>query len=87
MEKVYLLGHSYDVAYEGNMYTETKTIGIYSTREKAEEVAERYQHIQGFNKYPASCFVIDTYDLDKDHWTEGFMTWEEIEGYQAENGI
>jgi len=78
MDKVYLLQHSYEVIYEGASFDETKLIGIYSSREKAEEVVERYKKITGFNKYPSSCFYIADYELDQDNWTEGFVGSDEI---------
>jgi len=78
MDKVYLLQHSYEVIYEGVSFDETKTIGIYSSKEKAEEVVQRYKCISGFDKYPLSCFYIDGYELNQDNWKEGFVKGYEI---------
>jgi len=78
MGHVYLLQHSYEVVYEGASFDETKVLGIYSTREEAEAAVERYKGITGFNKYPLSCFHIDDYELNQDHWTEGFVGSDEI---------
>ena len=78
MEKVYLLQHSYEINYEGISFNNTKIIGIYSTKEKAEDVVQRYKNIQGFNKYPISCFYIDEYQLDENQWTEGFVGSDEL---------
>lgn len=78
MDKVYLLQHSYEVVYEGESFDETKIIGIYTTKENAEEVVRRYKSIVGFDKYPLSCFNIDVYELNQDHWKEGFVKSDEI---------
>jgi len=71
-EKAYLLQHSYE---DDDGCEETKIIGIFSTEEKAKEVAQVYRTIEGFSRYP-DCFFIDAYELDKQFWTEGFITIE-----------
>lgn len=70
MASVFLLQHSYEV----NEYEETKLIGIYSTREKAEETVRQYKTLPGFRDYPDDCFYIDEYQIDKNHWQEGFLS-------------
>lgn len=67
MASVFLLQHSYEI----DEAEETKIIGIYSSRNKAEQVVEKYKNIQGFNDYP-DCFFVDQYTIDKDNW-EGFI--------------
>ena len=75
--KVYLLQHKYDYEiYEGIMTTNGKLIGIYSSRQNAEKVKEQYKSKKGFNRCPESCFLINEYVLNEDHWTEGFITLE-----------
>ncbi|GGG70308.1 DUF7336 domain-containing protein [Paenibacillus radicis (ex Gao et al. 2016)] len=54
------------------MYNETKLIGVYSSKEIAESVVERYKRLPGFKDYLDS-FYISEYEIDKDHWTEGFI--------------
>lgn len=79
MNKVFLLQHSYEVGE----FDETKLIGIYSSKEKAESTVERFKHLSGFKDYPHECFYIDEIEIDKDHWTEGFIKWEEaLEGFE-----
>ena len=68
----FLLLHSYEVSYYGKLFDETKIIGIYSSREKAEAVKKKYASIQGFDKYPVTCFYISEYTVDEDDWKEGF---------------
>lgn len=76
-EYVYLLRHTYEYGEE-NEHEETKIIGIYSTREKAEDVVKKFKLLPGFKDYPEECFVICEYKIDKDkEWTEGFIKWEE----------
>ncbi len=76
MKVVYVLQHSYEIGEEGE-FDETKLIGIYSSKEKAEKVIEIYKALPGFKEYPISCFHIDKYEIDKDHWSEGFINWDE----------
>lgn len=71
MKSVFLLQHS----YEQGECEETKIIGIYSTRKKAEETIEKFKGVTGFKDYPDS-FYIDEYELDEDNWVEGFVTMD-----------
>ncbi|MFN8395022.1 MAG: hypothetical protein U0176_10275 [Bacteroidia bacterium] len=69
MESVFIVHHSYE---QGDC-EETKLIGIYSSRLKAEEAVERLRLQPGFKRMPEH-FSIDCYQLDEDHWTEGFAS-------------
>lgn len=74
--KVYLLQNSYEYEiYEGIKTEETKIIGIYDSEQKAEEVKKQYKIKKGFNRFSEDCFCIDEFELNQDHWTEGFITW------------
>lgn len=75
MKTVFLLQHSYEV----NEIEYTKVIGIYSTRNKAQEVISTYKELPGFKEYPED-FYIDEYHLDKNEWEEGFLGSAELEG-------
>jgi len=66
---VFILWHSRPVDGDD---TEDKLLGVYSSRERAVERAERAKHTAGFRDYPED-FVISEYQLDTDHWTEGFQ--------------
>jgi homoserine kinase type II len=70
MKSVFILQH---VRQDGPDDEDEKIIGIYSTKENAEKTIEKYKKkdLPGFKDYPDS-FYIDEYELDKDHWTEGF---------------
>lgn len=72
MKVVYILEHSYEVG-EDREFDEVKMIGVYSSKEKAEKTIARYRMLSGFKDYPVSCFYISKYEIDKDHWTEGFI--------------
>ncbi|MEY2465888.1 MAG: hypothetical protein QOD03_409 [Verrucomicrobiota bacterium] len=69
--KVFLVHHSYEVEPCG--HDETKLIGIYSTRQSAEAAIERLSIQPGFRDKP-EYFSIDEYAIDKDNWTEGYIT-------------
>ena len=54
---------------------DVKLIGIYSSEASAQRAIERLSSQPGFRKYLEG-FDIGCYELDKDHWTEGFLsTW------------
>lgn len=67
MKSVFLLQHGYEAGeIEG-----TKIIGIFSSRETAEQMRIKYKSLPGFKNYPDS-FFIDEYTIDKSYWEEGF---------------
>ena len=66
---VYLITHE----YERDGQDHSKIIGIYSTMETAEAAVQRARQRPGFRDYPDG-FVIDRCTVDKDEWTEGFVT-------------
>lgn len=73
MTEVFLLQHSYEKEIEGILLEETKTIGIYSSHEKAELAVEEYKKLPGFKDYP-DAFYIGRYQLDKGFWVDGFIS-------------
>jgi hypothetical protein len=66
---VFVLQHSYE---SSNEVEEVKFIGVYSTMEKAVEAIARLKALPGFSAHPDG-FVVDTYQLDEDQWTSGFV--------------
>lgn len=68
--RVYVVQH---VAREDTLDEDVKFIGVYSSREKAERVVEKFKVKQGFSDFPDG-FCIDAYRIDQDHWAEGFIT-------------
>ena len=74
MRKLYLLIHAYEFCDR----METKFLGIYSARKKAQAAKKRYYSLEGFCRYPESCFSILPFDLDQDKWLGGFVSTDEI---------
>ncbi|HHX58141.1 MAG TPA: hypothetical protein GX710_09010 [Clostridiales bacterium] len=79
MYYVYLVQHSRPIVNdeynESDDVYDTKIIGIYSTKEKANIVIKRYKTLEGFCDYPNN-FYIDKYNIDEENWKEGFITPE-----------
>jgi hypothetical protein len=70
MKEVYVLHHSHDLESEE---TDIKLIGVYSTKEKAKRAISKLSVQPGF-KDTREGFNIDRYEIDKEHWEEGFIT-------------
>jgi hypothetical protein len=70
MSAVYLVHHAYEDAAGCD---EVKLIGAYSSESAANAAVERLRKQPGFRDRPND-FHIEAYDLDKDHWTEGYVT-------------
>ena len=48
-------------------------IGVYTTEEEAKAAIERLKHKPGFVSARGG-FQIHPYEVNRDHWTEGFIT-------------
>jgi hypothetical protein len=70
MPSVFVLQHVHSTEDD---LEDVKFIGVYSSREKAQAAMERLGHAPGFSDAPDG-FHIDEYDLDRDHWVEGYVT-------------
>jgi homoserine kinase type II len=70
MHYVYIVQHVH-VQYDAS--EEVKLIGAYSSGERAEEAVSRLRQQPGFSE-TATGFEIERYEVDKDHWCEGFFT-------------
>lgn len=73
MEYVYLLEHSYE-ALDG--HDEFKLIGVYSSPETAQAAIRRLETQPGFKDRPEA-FQMNRYEIDKDHWEEGYISAKE----------
>jgi len=73
-QKIYVLQHSYDYG-EDNEHEETKFIGVYSSVEQAKGAINRLKEQEGFRSFSTDCFYIDEYQIDKDQWVEGFISY------------
>jgi hypothetical protein len=67
---VYLLWH---VRVDDQYADDAKLIGAYRSRESADPAVLRVKGQPGFRDHPEG-FEVSAYPLDKDHWTEGFVT-------------
>jgi len=50
-----------------------KLIGVYRVQADAQAAIERLRNKPGFVTFPDG-FHIDRYELNRDHWTEGYVT-------------
>ena len=81
MKSVFVVHHVHELP--GGV-EDVKLIGVYRTLSAARAAVDRLATQPGFSKYPNTVergetgesqgFYIDEYGLDKDHWTEGFVT-------------
>jgi hypothetical protein len=69
MTTAFVLLHSYEL----DECDETKLIGVYSSRAAAEVAIDRLRQQPGFRERPDD-FHIDEYQVDRDHWVEGFVS-------------
>lgn len=81
MDSVFVVQHSHVFP---NGVEDTKTIGVYRTHSAAMFAVDRLSSQPGFAEHPnvidastsfeESGFYISEYQLDQDHWVEGFVT-------------
>lgn len=69
MTNVFLLWH---VRADDPYKEDAKLIGVYASCLLAEEASRRLGSQPGFVDYPAG-FEISDYEINKDHWSEGFV--------------
>jgi hypothetical protein len=53
--------------------TDDKLVGVYSSAAEAEAAKMRKLQFEGFRDYP-DCFQASKMEVDKDAWSEGFVT-------------
>jgi len=73
MNTVFYLAHEW---YDGE-YDYVTDIAVYSTLGKAEKALCKFKNHEKFKEHPEG-FSIDEYDIDEDHWTEGFFKASEM---------
>jgi hypothetical protein len=71
-QSVFLLRHEREVEELEHIIV----LGVYSTRQAAEEAQEYFRTQRGFRDYPDG-FVLQETLLDQHMWSEGFVTWSE----------
>jgi hypothetical protein len=72
MTHVYVLQHVH-AALNGE--EDLKLIGVYVTEVDAQAAVSRLSQQPGFREHREG-FHISRYELNKDHWTEGFIGWD-----------
>jgi hypothetical protein len=77
MKIVYLLEHVYELHGE----EEVKFIGVFSSREFADNALKNLNKKPGFSRLPIECFQIYEIKLNEYSWKEGFFTYGE--GYEC----
>ena len=70
MTSVFVLQHVHEMADGAE---NVKFIGVYSSRQKAQEAVKRLSGVPGFSEAPDG-FHVDEYRLDEDQWVEGYVT-------------
>jgi len=69
MDAVFLLWHTHRLRDEDD----DKLIGVYRTEQDAKAAVQRLSSKPGFINTPEG-FHVDSYELNKDHWTDGYFT-------------
>lgn len=72
MDKVYLMHH---IRSDDEYGDSAKLIGVYRSENIARSAISRLKGQPGFRDHPNG-FQIEAYELDKDHWVEGFVLVE-----------
>ncbi len=70
MASVFLLHH---ISRKDQPDEDVKFIGVYSSKTRAEDAVKRLSRHPGFSEQRQG-FEINEYELDRDHWEEGFIT-------------
>ncbi len=68
--RVYLLWHTHP---KPDGEEDEKLLGVYSSRERASARVEEAKRLPGFVDAPDG-FLVDEYEVDADHWTDGYAT-------------
>ncbi|MFD0362806.1 hypothetical protein ACFQZZ_15285 [Nocardia sp. GCM10030253] len=74
MESLFLLEHVRPV---GDDADDRKRIGIYESEADARNAVDRLRTQPGFCDYPDN-FVVQSYEIDKNYWTEGYDNSNEV---------
>jgi hypothetical protein len=77
MTHVYVVQHVH-TAQDGEKEEDVKFIGVYRTRQDAKAAVDRLRLQPGFRDHPNG-FEVTEYELNKDHWVEGFISWKEAQ--------
>jgi hypothetical protein len=70
MDSVFIVWHVHRIVDDQE---DEKLLGVYRTEQDATAAIARAREKPGFRDCPDG-FAIDAYELNKDHWAEGFVT-------------
>jgi hypothetical protein len=70
VNRVFLVTHTHELS---GGEEDDKLIGVYSSEENADAAIVRASRLPGFREH-SDGFHVDSYVVDADHWTEGFIT-------------
>ena len=74
VKRVFILWHHYRDDPDDD---DAKLLGVYSSKELAEDRRDRkYRQLPGFSRDEGE-FTIDPYEIDEDHWNDGFFRTDE----------
>ena len=73
MPHVFVVQHLYE---DSEDQEHVRMIGTYTTEDDARAAVERLRLRPGFCDYTDG-FSVDRYELNADHWTEGFISWSD----------
>ncbi|UGT53130.1 DUF7336 domain-containing protein [Nocardia asteroides] len=68
MAEIFVVDHWYEKDDGAEV---VRTIGLYSSAEKAHAAVERAKKLPGFRELPDN-FSVDKYTVGRDHWIGGF---------------
>ena len=82
---IYLLWHTYEPTNDSGTHDEDKLIGVFSSKQKANEAISVLKDKDGFRDHPISCFMTVKYEVDKiSNWSEGVDT---VHWYERKNTV
>lgn len=85
MLTVYVVQHVHES--DDGEQEDVKLIGVYETRANADAAVARLRLLPGFQDHPDG-FHVAEYELNRDHWAEGFVSWKEAsERKHAGDGV
>ncbi|MGB3777059.1 MAG: hypothetical protein WA960_01770 [Tunicatimonas sp.] len=82
MKTVYIVHHLYE--FEG--CDETKLIGVYTSKDKAQAAIDRLKTKKGFSDKPHD-FHLNEFELDQDIWKGGFSVWATIHIHDTQGNL
>ena len=70
MKYIFILWHAHELNDDEE---DSKLLGVYSSEALAKNKINEYKNLPGFRDHPRG-FEVVKYEIDIDHWQEGFVT-------------